>query len=140
MAIVQQMFPASLDGSYWFAEYHATEDNNNRALFMGTLALDPAGFIYTSGMYRKYGTGYQGRFGREFHLFHTKHTPSSDCIFLKRRRHHDNWEFAVEQSVVNTNGDYIVYPTLLFHTKQIHRTKIKRKAETNLSTNSRTRR
>lgn len=108
MAIVQQMFTASLDGAYWFSEYHATEDNNNRALFMGTLALDPAGFIYTSGMYRKYGTGYQGRFGREFHLFHTKHTPSSDCIFLKRRRHDDNWQFAVEQSIVNTNGDYIV--------------------------------
>ena len=45
MAIVQQMFTASLDGAYWFSEYHATEDNINRALFMATLALDTAGFI-----------------------------------------------------------------------------------------------
>ena len=109
MATLQQMLFATIsDGAYWFAEYHPTEDDNNRSLYMSTLALDPEGFIYTSGKYLKHGTGYQGRFGRENHMFHTKHTPFSECIFLKRRRHNDNSEFILKQSIVNTNGDYIV--------------------------------
>ena len=109
MAIVQQMFPASLDGSYWFAEYRPTTDSGNGDYSYSptTLSVDSAGFIYTSGTYYKHGTGYQGRFGREYYFFHAKHTPSGDIIFLKRRQHQDNWSTSHENSIINTNNDFI---------------------------------
>jgi len=112
MAIIQQMFPVSADGSYWFSEYRPTTNTQNNngdySYYNITVSLDDAGFIYTTGTYLQHGTGYQGRFGKESYLHMTKYTPSGDVVFLKRRQHMDGWEVSYDNSTFNTNGDFLV--------------------------------
>lgn len=134
MAIIQQMFPVSADGSYWFGEYRPTTNTQNNngdySYYAQSVALDPEGSIYFGGSYYQHGTGYQGRFNRDYYQHFTKLTSSGDVIFCKRRQHADNVGANYEAmtcsrgtgdilicgsgSTKNSSGNWVQYDGLLF--------------------------